>query len=43
MQMYMQHHDIYRSYTFLTKIKDLPNIYDVRIISGGRTHPRGQF
>jgi hypothetical protein len=43
MQMHMQHHDICRSYTFLTKRKALPNIYGVRRVGGGRTHPRSQF
>jgi hypothetical protein len=36
--MHMQHHDICRSYTFLTKRKALTNIYSVRIVGGGRTH-----
>jgi hypothetical protein len=43
MQMHMQHHDICWSYTLLTKRKALSNIYGVRIVSHGRTHPRSQF
>jgi hypothetical protein len=43
MQMHMQHYDICRSYTFLTKRKALPNIYAVRIVGGDRTHSRNQF
>jgi hypothetical protein len=43
MQMHMQHHDICRSYMFLTKRKALPNIYGVRIVGGSRTNRHSQF